>query len=211
MVIGSFHHPEDFLVMQWSRSNTLVLASHMCAQCQGLGLRENRRIQPCDCVLRAIFRICYERFERYATGEARMANVTLQLHSGPNRRGTWGRKEEEYMADFLSVAKRSLTEAEHKIFRYHFLLGADYRLCIRKLGGDKGNFFHAVYRIQQKLGRAYAELKPYALFPLADYFSGGRQELPVQASPKVTSIVRPLRPPVRETGPVREEPERKAA
>ncbi|MCC6342243.1 MAG: hypothetical protein IT166_08595 [Bryobacterales bacterium] len=35
---------------------------------------------------------------------------------------------------------------------------------------DRGNFFHAVYRIEQTLGRTFRELRPYALFPLDEYF-----------------------------------------
>jgi hypothetical protein len=76
------------------------------------------------------------------------------------------------MADFCLVTRRALTESEHQLFRYHFLLGADWKLCTRKLNMDRGNFFHAVYRIEQKLGRMFRELQPYALFPLADYFNG---------------------------------------
>jgi hypothetical protein len=37
---------------------------------------------------------------------------------------------------------------------------------------DRGNFFHAVYRIEQKLGRVFRELEPYALFPVNEYFHG---------------------------------------
>jgi hypothetical protein len=37
---------------------------------------------------------------------------------------------------------------------------------------DRGNFFHALYDIEEKLGRVYAELKPYPLYPLRDYFGG---------------------------------------
>ena len=37
---------------------------------------------------------------------------------------------------------------------------------------DRGTFFHAVYRIQQKLGRVFREVEPYALFPLDEYFGG---------------------------------------
>ncbi len=37
---------------------------------------------------------------------------------------------------------------------------------------DRGNFFHAVYRIEQKLGRVFRELEPYSLFPVDDYFHG---------------------------------------
>jgi hypothetical protein len=40
------------------------------------------------------------------------------------------------------------------------------------LGMNRGNFFHAVYRIEQKLGRVFRELQPYPLFPLDDYFNG---------------------------------------
>jgi len=65
-----------------------------------------------------------------------------------------------------------LNEEEYRLFRYHFLLGADWKLCTRKLGVDRGNFFHSVYRIEQKLGRMFRELEPYPLFPLDDYFHG---------------------------------------
>ncbi len=37
---------------------------------------------------------------------------------------------------------------------------------------DRGNFFHAVYRIEQKLGRVFRELEPYSLFPVNEYFHG---------------------------------------
>ena len=81
-------------------------------------------------------------------------------------------KDEEYMADFLLVTRNSLTEAEYRIFRFHFLLGADWKLCCRKMQTDRGTFFHHLYRIQQKLGRVYREIQPYALFPLDEYFGG---------------------------------------
>jgi hypothetical protein len=71
--------------------------------------------------------------------------------SGSYRPRTFGRKDEEYMADFCLVSRRNLSEMEHQLFRYHFLLGADWTLCTRKLGMNRGNFFHAVYRIEQKL------------------------------------------------------------
>ncbi|MEQ1949057.1 MAG: hypothetical protein ABL995_17835 [Bryobacteraceae bacterium] len=67
------------------------------------------------------------------------------------------------------------------MFRYHFLLGADWKLCTRRLGMDRGNFFHAVYRIEQKLGRAFRELEPYALFPLDEYYNGPSRMTPGRA------------------------------
>ena len=160
--------------MEWNRSETLALAMHSCAQCHGSGLRLARKgeLAPCNCVLRTIFRICFNRFERCVMQERHLSKVSLEPHAGRNRPSGWGRKDEEYIADFTLVARRALTEEEHKLFRYHFLLGADWKLCSRKMGMDRGNFFHAVYRIEQKLGKVFRELEPYALFPLDEYFHG---------------------------------------
>jgi hypothetical protein len=46
---------------------------------------------------------------------------------------------------------------------------------------DRGNCFHAVYRIEQKLGRAFRELEPYALFPLDEYYNGPSRMTPLRA------------------------------
>ena len=82
----------------------------------------------------------------------------------------WGLKNEEFIADFCLVSRRVLDEHEHRLFKYHFLLGADWKLCCRKLKMDRGAFFHDVYRIEQKLGRTFRELEPHALFPIDEYF-----------------------------------------
>src|SRR5580765_180780 len=166
--------------MEWTRSETLALAMHNCTQCHGCGLRL-RNIgdwMPCNCVLRAMFRICYDRFRRCTEQERHVSRVSLEPAAGARRPTTFGRKDEEYMADCCLVSRRNLSEAEHQLFRYHFLLGADWTLCTRKLGMSRGNFFHAVYRIEQKLGRAFRELEPYALFPIDEYFSGPSRLIP---------------------------------
>lgn len=160
--------------MEWSRSETLALAAPACNICLGLGLRigRNGATHPCNCVLRAIFRACFERFRDCVSREKYMSRVSMDSKGSGRRRGSWGRKDEEFAADFCLVSKRSLTEPEHQLFKYHFLLGADWRLCCAKLHMDRGNFFHAVYRIEQKLGRIFRELEPYSLFPVDDYFHG---------------------------------------
>jgi hypothetical protein len=93
----------------------------------------------------------------------------------------YSRKREEYMADFCLVSRRALDESEQKIFRYYFLLGADWRLCCRQLKMDRGNFFHAIYRIERILGRTFSELEPYALYPLDEYFGGTSRKEPSRA------------------------------
>ena len=161
--------------MQWTRSETLALAQQTCSVCFGLGLRAGRAgaSPPCHCVFRAIFRACFSRFRHCADKEKHMSRVSLESNPGRQRKSVWGMKNEEYMADFILVSKRTLDEYEYKIFRFHFLLGADWKLCCRKLNIDRGTFFHDVYRIQQKLGKVFRELEPFALFPVDEYFSGG--------------------------------------
>jgi hypothetical protein len=92
------------------------------------------------------------------------------------------------MADFCLVGRRTLEDIESRVFRIHFLLGADWKLCCRQLHIDRGTFFHHVYNIENRLGRVFAELTPYPLYPVAEYFSGmTRYDVPRAA---VTSLVR---------------------
>src|SRR5947209_16810605 len=172
--------------MQWTRSETLALAQQSCTFCYGLGLRPGRSgvSTPCNCVFRSIFRACYARFRQCAMKEKYISRVSLEANPGGQRKAVWGLKNEEFIADFCLVSKRELTEYEYRLFKYHFLLGADWKLCCRKLNIDRGTFFHEVYRIQQKLGRIFRELRPYALYPLDEYFNGTpRSNEPTVAAP----------------------------
>lgn len=170
--------------MEWTRSDTIALAIDSCTQCHGLGLRlgKKERMNPCNCVLRAIFRACHARFRHCATKEKYMSRISLELVSGRERSFSWGRKDEEYMADFILLARRTLSEFDFKLFRFHFLLGADWKLCCRRMGIDRGTFFHAVYRVQQELGRVFREVEPYSLFPLDEYFHGSVHAAPLRPS-----------------------------
>ena len=85
------------------------------------------------------------------------------------------------MADFCLVARRVLDDDDHRLFRYYFLLGADWQLCARRINMDRGNFFHAIYRVERLLGRAFSELQPYALYPLDEYFGGTVRRVPMRA------------------------------
>ncbi len=145
-------------------------------------------------MLREIFRACYMRFRRCATQDKHISHSRLELVSGCGSHYNWGRKDEEYVADFSLVTRRSLSDSEYRIFKYHFLLGADWRLCCRKLKIDRGTFFHQVYRMEQKLGRVFRELQPYGLYPLEEYFHGERKQA-VRSSRHVFQV-RPVRPPM---------------
>jgi hypothetical protein len=130
-----------------------------------------------------------------------MSQARLAIIGGKDRRQVWGRRDEEYIADFSLIAKRVLNESEYKLFRFHFLLGADWRLCCRQLKMDRGSFFHDVYRIQRRLGRVFREIQPYALYPLDEYFGGSIRKDLTPASLKVLRMPlknrRGLMPPLR--------------
>ena len=125
-----------------------------------------------------------------------MTKVSLHFTRGTDRRQTWGRKNEEYAADFILIAKRTLTPEDYKMFNYHFLLGADWKLCTRKLKLDRGTFFHGIYRIQQTLGRTFRELKPYGIYPVDEYFSNTVNTATPVWMPTVQRTRPPLRPPI---------------
>ena len=166
--------------MIWNRSIAIGLAKTSCVYCKGEGMRAIRKTRetPCNCILRGVFRSCYNRFKECVARGAYASGISLEFCRGREGRRTYSRKQEEFMADFCLVSKRFLDEEEYRVFRFHFLLGADWKMCCRRLGIDRGTFFHFVYRIEQKLGRAFAELEPYALYPVREYFSGGANREP---------------------------------
>ncbi|MBV8808891.1 MAG: hypothetical protein JO033_09465 [Acidobacteriaceae bacterium] len=109
--------------------------------------------------------------------EKYVSRVSLEANPGRLRKSVWGMKNEEFIADFCLVSRRVLDDQAYKVFKFHFLLGADWKLCCNRLKIDRGTFFHEVYRIEQKLGRTFRELEPHPLFPLDEYFNGtGRQQ-----------------------------------
>lgn len=172
--------------MEWTRSETIGLASASCVFCRGLGLRKTPvrgKEKPCGCVFRAIFRACFSRYRHCCEKAGVTSNLTLDRAEGPTGHRVWGRRNEEYIADFELVCKRSLDKDEYEVFQWHFMKGADWKVCIEKIGLDKGTFFHRVYVVQEKLGRVFRELEPYALFPLDEYFSGPRVRKVVELRP----------------------------
>ena len=67
-------------------------------------------------------------------------------------------------------------------------MGAGGDFCAQRLGTDRGALFDQVYRIQAKLGRFMAEVEPYPLFPLDEYFGGAVRPT------RTKSLISPARP-----------------
>jgi hypothetical protein len=171
---------KDIIKMQWERSSVIGLAKASCNFCHGYGMRPVLRgtEAPCKCVFRAVFRACYRRFRECVANGSHTNAVTWERCGGPMGYRTYSRKREEYIADFCLVSRRTLEDVEHRVFRAHYLLSADWKLCCRQLKIDRGEFFHHVYDIEDRLGRVFAELAPYALYPVSEYFAGpARQDM----------------------------------
>jgi len=159
----------------WTRAETIALAAPGCRTCYGVGLCRLRRPPtqvPCGCVLRRIFGACYRAYQQFSAAPEAWR---LSCH-----RANWSMIRAEYCADFVLISRRCLHGREWEIFRLHMLEEREYRECCRRLGLDRGLFFHAVYRIQQKLGRAYAETTPYSLYPVDEYLYARRVRVHTQ-------------------------------
>lgn len=166
----------------WTRGIVLPLARVRCCQCLGYGLvkgEDGNDRGPCKCVLRNLFRTCYLKY-RYvqANEEIHTTHCDHMFGSGgrdkrPSRARLHSRPNQEFAADFVIVSRRTLgrTSLEGQIFQLHFIDLLPWRPCCERLKVDRGTFFHAVYRIEQRLGRAFRELHPYCLYPIDEYFS----------------------------------------
>lgn len=138
----------------------LAIASVGCHRCLGLG---EWRGQVCGCALRGMFREVWGRWLRAMASDREMSVCA-------EKGWCYGRPVEEFLADVELTARRALRGLEWRIFDLHFVGGREWRDCCRRLGLDRGAFFHAVYRIMERLGRVWQSVR---IWPLRDYF--GRQ------------------------------------
>jgi hypothetical protein len=105
---------------------------------------------------------------------------TWDRNPGKTNARIWGHKNLEYVADFAAVARHALGEGtlEHRVFKAHYLLGADCPLVCRQLGIDVDTFHAICDSIRYRLGRALRETEPFALHPVSEYFSSGYRHEP---------------------------------
>jgi len=196
----AFFHWWNMQTETVQRSKYIALALPRCQNCQGTGLDDQG---TCPCVWRKVFRIVLKKVRDIAIGAHLMRPISLTAASSPRGRTVNRHKLSDYSSDVYLTAKRTLTDPiEWGLFQYHYLLGADWNACCRELGMDRGNFFHACYRIEAKLGEIFATLQPYALFPCDSYFSTGYarvQPIPVPDAPHPNGL--PLRPPLAPAAP----------
>ena len=152
----------------WTSGEALALSKVSCAACSGTGQRAR---YVCRCVLREIFRACYARFQHCSERNAIRAVSMVPFPGGAAHKFYYERADEDYVADFFLIAKRTLDHPHWRVFDLHFLQGGDWRGCCARLGMSRGDYFHRVYAIEERLGRAFRETQPYGIFPLREYFN----------------------------------------
>jgi hypothetical protein len=136
-----------------------VLAREDCQVCLGFG--RTRGGEVCACVDRKAFTDVMDRADKI--GESQRA-------SGPIlRQGRYSRPPEEFLADVIATARKTLTADQFAVFDLHHLKKFTWHACSRILGfRDRGVFFHELYRVQAILGSAFRDA---ALHPVRDYLS----------------------------------------
>jgi hypothetical protein len=178
------------------RSDLIALALPACTYCGGTGMRRAEGV--CLCVERSVFQIVMRRYRDIVDGECFIAPLSLEnAGAGPRGLIRVGRPHEEFLADVCLMAKRTLETLEHAIFKYHYLLGADHKLCCARLKLVRGQCFHAFYRVEAKLGRAFRTTEPFPLYPVNGYFYGvvrGRKTEAIPVDEPVSPL--PLNPPL---------------
>lgn len=163
------------------RSPWLSAVDLSCAVCQGTGWRSEGSV--CLCAWRGVWRDVYRRFRECAE-RGSYKPIFLDGTPGPQgRRSGYGIRHVEFMADFCLIAQRTLNALDYKVFKFHYLYGADWKLCCSQLGTSRGYFFGRAYAIQEQLGRVFATLEPYALWPLDEYFSGSTRRVDIRPRP----------------------------
>ncbi|MBZ5621023.1 MAG: recombinase family protein [Acidobacteriia bacterium] len=164
--------------------------------------------QTCDCVWRGVFREVMTKVRQCAEGGYLQPIIMNGSSGAPRyRRSSHVRKREEFAADVYLTAVRTLTDpTELNLFKYHYLYGADWKLCCKRLGlpyqenKHRKLFFDRCYRVEQKLGKVFLELKPFTLWPPDEYFHvvAGRsvdiRPIPIPEARHRNGV--PLRPPL---------------
>lgn len=176
--------------LEWCRklSNRTVpamaLARMGCEACMGIGHVRGRgnENRACDCVYRAVCRQCTAQYRR-SRCQAETRHTALEHARAGAKGGSASpliprQQDGEYVADFELIAKRVLSAEQWRIFRMHVLEERLWHECAKRLNLSQGHFFHRLYRIETILGKAFMTTKPYALFPIAEYFRPPTRQSP---------------------------------
>jgi hypothetical protein len=150
----------------------LANGQHDCAVCHGEGwITWVRKPHACDCVYRAVFRLCLERHHRIGREFNTCRPAITKVRGGGL---VAGYPSAEYRADFELLCRRVLDPWHRKLWRLYHMEEREFTECLAPLQTNRGAFFHGAYRVERRVGRALLEMEPYPLYPFYLYFAGTR-------------------------------------
>ena len=164
--------------MQWNRSNAIGLALASCTQCGGARharnppeVRKGRAIASFGQFLEPVTTV-FASMPRTARKPGRFRSSVPKGRSGIV---CTSRKREEYMADFSIVTRRVLTESGVQALSIR-LLSRGGLAAVQPLPGTGPRQFlpPPLSDRGETRPRYYAEMEPYPLYPLDEYFGGVR-------------------------------------
>lgn len=160
----------------WTRSIALPMSDPLCVHCEGAGLVRTRNgVGPCRCVCRNICKAVVAECHKIVSSQGARCSQTAEKGGRRGRRYTYQRPLEDFVADAFLIARRTLKNRnEWRVFQYAMLDDEPFEPMMRRTGLDRGNYFHLYYRVQVRLGKAWAETRPFGLWPLDEYFGGNR-------------------------------------
>jgi hypothetical protein len=144
------------------RGIALALAKRECIYREGTGML-SRSI--CNCVYREAFRHCFRMFFKLEQEPKFLSRVDLTRDGPRGSRSTsdglhnfnFSRPKRRVLRRLLSDDQAHAERRRVESFQAPLPGRRDMEMCCQQLKIDRGPFFHAVYRIQNKLGRAYIE------------------------------------------------------
>ena len=150
-------------------ASVIALAKTGCETCNGLGRQDGGAV--CHCVHHRVFNTVMAKF-RYCAVTVWPAPRRFDHFINSSARPNSGHRmmNQDFVADVHLAAKRTLTAEDFKLFRYRYCLGADARLCARQLGMTPESCVQRLQAIEARLGQAFRNMRPYALYPLDQYF-----------------------------------------
>jgi len=126
-----------------------------CSACRRV-LERSSGAAVCECVHRQVFSTVLARYRQYGHDQVRHARRYHQL---------------EFRADVELIARRWLDDAHLAVFRACYIDNLEGPPAYARAHQSRGAFYNHLYRLQAHLGRIFAELQPYGLFPPHAYGS----------------------------------------
>ncbi len=159
----------------WDRGEVLSLARGNCPFCFGLGFNRGYKIwhttgAPCICVLRRIFKQCYQKYRELRNTSLTNSHLSLEYLTNAARFNPF--KDRDFVVDFETLGGKGLCLEEREIFILHYIRGYPYYTICAKKGYSKYRYFQYIIRIEAILAQVFRSIRPYPLFPIDEYFSG---------------------------------------